>query len=89
MAEAMVRRPIDANPVREQGWRSARGLQRTEEKYGAERPELALVVTCAVMYGRAARRVADDNLTTTRRGICGASILAAGVLTLALNVLGM
>jgi len=41
MAEAMVRRLIDANPVREHGWRSARGLQRIGEKYGADRTELA------------------------------------------------
>jgi hypothetical protein len=41
MTEAMVRRLIDANPVREQGWRSARGLQRVGEKCGPQRPELA------------------------------------------------
>jgi transposase len=41
MAVAMVRRLLDANPVREQGWRSARGLQRIGEKYGAARTELA------------------------------------------------
>jgi transposase len=39
--EAMVRRLIEANPIREQGWRSARGLQRVAEKYGAERTERA------------------------------------------------
>lgn len=41
MTEAMVRRLIEANPVREQGWRSARGLQRVGEKHGRERTELA------------------------------------------------
>jgi transposase len=41
MTEAMVRRLIDANPVREKGWRSARGLQRTGEQHGPERTELA------------------------------------------------
>jgi transposase len=41
MADAMVRRLLDSNPVREMGWRSARGLQRIGEKYGAERTELA------------------------------------------------
>lgn len=41
MAIAMVRRLLEANPVREQGWRSARGLQRIGEKYGAVRTELA------------------------------------------------
>ncbi len=41
MTAAMVSRLIDANPVREQGWRSARGLQRVGEKHGPERTELA------------------------------------------------
>jgi transposase len=41
MTEGMVRRLLEANPVREQGWRSARGLQRVGEKYGAARTELA------------------------------------------------
>src|SRR5262245_60501056 len=41
MTEAMVQRLIEANPVREQGWRSARGLQRVGEKYGPERTEQA------------------------------------------------
>jgi transposase len=40
-AVAMVRRLLEANPVREQGWRSARGLQRVGEKYGPVRTELA------------------------------------------------
>lgn len=41
MTVAMVQRLIDANPVREQGWRSARGLQRVGEKHGPARTELA------------------------------------------------
>jgi transposase len=41
MTEAMVRRLLDSNPVREQGWRSARGLQRVGEQHGPERTELA------------------------------------------------
>ena len=41
MTAAMARRLIDANPVHEMGWRSARGLQRIGEKYGVERTELA------------------------------------------------
>jgi transposase len=41
MTVAMVQRLLDANPVREQGFRSARGLQRVGEKYGATRTELA------------------------------------------------
>jgi transposase len=41
MTEAMVRRLLDANPIREQGWRSAKGLQRLTKKYGEERIEAA------------------------------------------------
>jgi transposase len=41
MTEAMVRRLLDANPVREQGWRSAKGLQRLVKKYGESRVEAA------------------------------------------------
>jgi transposase len=41
MTEAMVRRLLDANPVREQGWRSAKGLQRLTKKYGEARVEAA------------------------------------------------
>jgi transposase len=41
MTTAMVKRLLDANPVREQGWRSARGLQRVGETYGAARTEQA------------------------------------------------
>lgn len=41
MTHAMVQRLIDSNPVREQGWRSARGLRRVGEKHGAERTERA------------------------------------------------
>jgi transposase len=41
MTKAMVLRLMESNPVREQGWRSARGLQRVGEKHGRERTELA------------------------------------------------
>lgn len=41
MTEAMVRRILDANPVREHGWRSAKGLQRLAQKYGEDRLEAA------------------------------------------------
>jgi transposase len=41
MTEAMVRRILDANPVREHGWRSAKGLQRLAGKYGDARVEAA------------------------------------------------
>lgn len=38
---ALVERIAAANAVREQGWRSARGLQRVGSKYGPERTEAA------------------------------------------------
>jgi len=41
MTEAMVQRLLDANPVREHGWRSAKGLQRLAQKYGPARVEAA------------------------------------------------
>lgn len=41
MTEAFVTRLLESNPVMEMGWRSARGLQRIGERYGAERTELA------------------------------------------------
>ncbi len=41
MTEAMVHRLLDANPIREQGWRSAKGLQRLAGKYGEPRVEKA------------------------------------------------
>lgn len=41
MTEAYVRRLLESNPVQEMGWRSARGLQRVGEHYGAERTEQA------------------------------------------------
>jgi len=41
MASALVQRLLESNPVREMGWRSARGLQRVGEIHGAERTELA------------------------------------------------
>jgi hypothetical protein len=41
MTLALVERLLAANPVREQGYRSARGLQRVGQKYGPLRTELA------------------------------------------------
>jgi len=41
MTGAMVRRILDASPIREQGWRSAKGLQRLARKYGDARLEAA------------------------------------------------
>ena len=64
MTEAMVRRLIEANPVREQGWRSARGLQHVGEKHGAERTELACERALR-LGGRSYRRV--ENILTLGR----------------------
>jgi transposase len=41
MCVAFVKRLLESNPYREQGWRSARGLQRVASKYGAKRTEAA------------------------------------------------
>jgi hypothetical protein len=52
--------------------------------------ELAIVLAGGIAYWRAAIRVAGGDAAMLRRArICGASVLAAGVLTLGLNVLGM
>jgi hypothetical protein len=52
--------------------------------------ELLLVVAGAVLYWRAAREVAGgDARHLSWSNVCGASVLIAGLLTLALNVLGM
>ena len=51
--------------------------------------ELGIVLVGGLMYWRAARGVAgDDGPMRRRANLCGASVLAAGVLTLVLNVLG-
>jgi transposase len=49
MTRAMVERLLDACPIREQGWRSARGLKRVICKYGIERAEGACSV--ALRFG--------------------------------------
>jgi len=52
--------------------------------------ELVVVVAGAVLYWRAASAVAGgDAAMKTRARICGAAVLAAGLLTLTLNLLGM
>jgi hypothetical protein len=52
--------------------------------------ELAIVAAGGFLYWRAARRVAGTDVAMIRRArVCGAGVLAAGLLTLALNVLGM
>jgi transposase len=49
MTHAMVTRLLEANPIREQGWRSARGLKRVLCKYGLDRAEAACGV--ALKFG--------------------------------------
>ncbi len=52
--------------------------------------ELVLVVTGAILYWRAAQRIARGDAAMTRRAnVCGVSVLVVGLLTLGLNVLGM
>lgn len=52
--------------------------------------ELALVLGGALLYRRAALEVAGTDLARLRRArLCSAAVLGAGVLTLALNVLGL
>jgi hypothetical protein len=52
--------------------------------------ELGLVVGGAGLYWRAARGVAQaDKALTKRADLCGAAVLASGLLTLGLNVAGM
>ena len=41
MTHAMVERLLAANPIREQGWRSAAGLKRVLQKHGLPRAEAA------------------------------------------------
>ena len=41
MTKALAERILDANPIREHGWRSAKWLQRLETKYGSTRLETA------------------------------------------------
>ncbi len=67
MTEAMVRRLIDANPVREQGWRSARGLQRIGEKHGPERTELAC--ERALRLGARSYKIVANILTLGRESV--------------------
>jgi hypothetical protein len=52
--------------------------------------ELAIVLVGAAMYWRAVERVTRDDQAWAPRGrLCAASVLAAGLLTLGLNVAGM
>jgi hypothetical protein len=52
--------------------------------------ELALVLVGAVLYGRAARSAAGGDVALARRArACRVAVLGAGLLTLALNVLGV
>jgi transposase len=67
MATAMVKRLLDANPVREQGWRSARGLQRIGEKYGAARTEQAC--GSALRFGARSYKPVERLLALGREGV--------------------
>lgn len=67
MTTAMVKRLLDANPVREQGWRSARGLQRVGEKYGVERTELAC--GSALRFGARSYKPIERLLQLGREGV--------------------
>lgn len=52
--------------------------------------ELLIVLVGATMYWRAARRVSGQNAALQKRArLCGAAVLAAGLLTLGLNLLGV
>jgi hypothetical protein len=52
--------------------------------------ELIFVVAGSLLYWRAARSLAKSDAAVLRRAnICGATILAAGLLTLGLNLLGL
>jgi hypothetical protein len=52
--------------------------------------ELLIVAVGASMYWRAANHVASDDAAARRRArACGAAVLAAGLLTLGLNLVGM
>jgi hypothetical protein len=67
MTEAMARRLLESNPVPDMGWRSARGLQRTGEKYGAERTELACAR--AVRLGARSYKTVANILALNRESI--------------------
>jgi transposase len=67
MATAMVTRLLEANPVREQGWRSARGLQRVGEKYGAARTEQACAA--ALRFGARSYKPIARMLELGREGL--------------------
>jgi len=64
MTEAMVRRLVEANPVREKGWRSARGLQRVGERHGQARTELAC--ERALLLGARSYKVIENILSLGR-----------------------
>jgi hypothetical protein len=51
--------------------------------------ELVIVITGAAMYWRAANGVARDDAAHRRANACGVAVFAGGILTLALNLLGM
>lgn len=67
MTEAFVRRLLESNPVLEMGWRSARGLQRVGERYGAERTEQACA--CALRFGARSYKPVERILALGRENL--------------------
>ena len=67
MAEAMVRRLLESNPVQEQGWRSARGLQRVGERFGPERTEAACAR--ALRFGARSYKPVENILVHARESV--------------------
>jgi transposase len=67
MTEALVRRLLQSNPVLEMGWRSARGLQRVGERYGAERTEQACAR--ALRFGARSYKPVEKILSLGRESV--------------------
>ena len=77
MTKALAERILDANPIREHGWRSAKGLQRLATKYGSTRLETACAhalhfgarsykpVERLLALGREAMPTTETSTTTT------------------------
>jgi hypothetical protein len=50
--------------------------------------EFAIVIAGSLLYWRAARRLAVTDVVMRRANLCGISVLAAGLITLGINLLG-
>ena len=68
---AMVNAIINANVIREQGFRSARGLQRIGEKFGCERTEAAC--ERAISFGARSYKPVERILRLGRESITQSS----------------